>query len=121
MAIKKKILIAMMHGTYGHHDDCYGAIQLANAIVAKGGEVTLFLRSDGVYFAMKRQDPTDLGLPNNLDEISDFLELGGMIKVDSNALTSRGLRPEDLIEELEIMDSSKAIELIEEHEFCLTF
>ncbi|MCK5310030.1 MAG: DsrE family protein [Thermoplasmata archaeon] len=121
MAMKKKILIAMMHGTYGHHDDCYGAIQLANAIVAKGGEVTLFLRSDGVFFAMKGQDPTDLGLPNNLDEISDFLELGGIIKVDSNALASRGLEPGDLIEEAEIMESSLAIELIEQHEFCLTF
>ena len=121
MAMNKKILIALMHGTYGHHDDCYGAIQLANAIVAKGGEVTLFLRRDGVYFAMKGQDPTGLGLPNNLEEISDFLELGGTIKVDSNALASRGLELEDLVEELEIIDSSRVIELIEEHEFCLTF
>jgi len=121
MVMKKNILIALMHGTYGHHDDCYGAIQLANAIVAKGGDVTLFLRSDGVYFAMKGQDPKDLGLPNNLKEISDFLELGGKIKVDSDALASRGLEPEDLVDGLEIMECSKAIELIEQHEFCLTF
>ncbi|MDO9536985.1 MAG: DsrE family protein [Thermoplasmata archaeon] len=121
MSMKKKIMISLMHGTYGHHDDCYGAIQLANAIVAKGGEVTLFLRSDGVYFAMKAQNPTGLGLPNNLAEISDFLELGGTIKVDSNALTSRGLEPRDLIDEAEIMDSALAIDLIEQHEFCLTF
>ncbi len=121
MAIKKKVMISIMHGTYGHQDDGYGALQLANAILAKGGEASLFLRSDGVYLAMKGQDPKGLGLPNNLDELADFIELGGEIKADRAALQERGLLPDDLIEDVEFIERNQILDLLAEHDFCLTF
>jgi len=121
MALNKKILISLVHGTYGHQDDGFGAVQLANAILARGGEATLFLRSDGVYLIVKGQDPNDIGLPNNLDEVADFIELGGVIKVDETALEERGLLKEDLIDEHETMSRDDILDMLAEHDFCLTF
>ena len=121
MALNKKILISLVHGTYGHQDDGFGAVQLANAILARGGEVTLFLRSDGVYLIVKGQDPNDLGLPSNLDELDDFIELGGVIKVEEIAVKERGLLKEDLMEDHELISWDDVLGLLEEHDFCLTF
>lgn len=121
MAFTKKVLIAVAHGTYGHHDDCYGAVQLANGILAKGGEVTMFLRADGIYMAMKAQDPKDIGLPNNLDELADFVELGGVLKLDGESAEERGLNREDMIVDVEFIARDEVLDIITEHDFCLTF
>ena len=92
MKFDKKVMISGTHGTYGHQDDGYGALQLANGILAKGGEATLFLRGDGVFLAIKGQDSNEIGLPNYLDELSDFIELDGTIKLDRPSLEERGLK-----------------------------
>ena len=102
-------------------DDGFGAVQLANAILARGGEATLFLRSDGVYLIVKGQDPNDLGLPSNLDELDDFIELGGVIVVEETAVKERGLLKEDLIEDHEFISWDDVLGLLEGHDFCLTF
>ncbi len=120
-SLNKKVLISLVHGTYGHQDDGFGAVQLANAILARGGECTLFLRSDGVYILVKGQDPNDLGLPSNLDELADFIELGGVIKADRAAVKERGLLESDLIEDHELIEWDDVLGLLEEHDFCLTF
>ena len=119
--LNKKIMISLVHGTYGHQDDGFGAVQLANAMLARGAEVTLFLRSDGVYILVKGQDPNDLGLPNNLDELDDFIELGGVIRTVREAVEERGLSKEDLIDDHEFIEWDDVIDLLGEHDFCLTF
>ncbi len=121
VSLNKKIMISLVHGTYGHQDDGFGAVQLANAMLARGAEVTLFLRSDGVYILVKGQDPNDLGLPSNLDELDDFIELGGVIRTDRKAVEERGLSKEDLIDSHEFIERDEIIDLLGEHEFCLTF
>ena len=121
MKFEKKIMISVTHGTYGHQDDGYGAMQLANGILAKGGEATLFLRNDGVYIAMKGQDPNQIGLPNYLDEVSDFIELGGEIKLDRPSLEERALVKDDLVEGVEVIERDAVFSLLSQHHFCLTF
>lgn len=121
MTMDKKVLIAVVHGTYGHQDDNYGALLLANGILAKGGDATLLLKADGIYLGVKGQDPNDLGFPNNLDELTDFIELGGNIKLDRQSLEERGLKPEDLVEDVEIIDRENILDMIEQHQLYVTF
>ena len=121
MAFKKKILISVTHGTYGHQDDGYGSLLVANGILAKGVEATLFLRGDGVYIAVKDQAPNEIGLPNNLNELADFTELGGVIKVDRLSLEDRGLVREDLVEDVEVIEREMIFDMLSKHDFCLTF
>jgi len=94
-----KLLIYCTHGTYGRDDDAYGALLQANHAVARGMNVTLVLVEDGALLSKKGQNPSKIGLPNNLDEIEDFIELGGA----------------------EITPFFNLVDLIEQNEISLTF
>ncbi|MFQ5888312.1 MAG: hypothetical protein ACE5HY_06410, partial [Candidatus Hydrothermarchaeales archaeon] len=71
------ILIFLTQGTYGLFDDSFNAIQVGNAVLATEKNATIVLLDEGVYFAVKNQDPSGIELPNNTNYIQDFLELGG--------------------------------------------
>ena len=121
MAMEKKVLITVIHGTYGHQDDSYGALLLGNGTLAKGGDATLYLKADGVYLAVAGQNPNAMGFPNNLDELSDFLDLGGTVMVDRASMEERGLKSEDLADKVEVIGREKELELISEHHLNVIF
>jgi sulfur relay (sulfurtransferase) DsrF/TusC family protein len=121
MGVNKKVLISVIHGTYGHQDDNYGALLLANGILSKGGEATLYLKGDGVYLAIKNQNPNDIGFPNNLDELSDFVDLGGAVKLDRKSLSERGLVEDDLVKDVEIIETENFLDLLAEHDLIVDF
>lgn len=121
MAMDKKVLITVIHGTYGHQDDSYGALLLGSGILAKGGSTTLYLKADGVFLVVAGQNPNALGFPNNLDELGDFLDLGGVVKVDRTSMDERGLRSEDLIDNVEVVEREGELELISEHHLNVIF
>lgn len=114
-------LIVLTRGTYGHHDDAFSAIQVGNAILAEEERATLLLLEDGVYFAVREQNPSSLGLPNNLRYVEDFLELGGRIVAVESALRKRGLTPQDLVEGVEVAPYSRLVRELESHAVSVTF
>jgi sulfur relay protein TusB/DsrH len=114
-------LILLTRGTYGHHDDGFSAIQVGNAVLAEEERATLLLLDDGVYFAMKGQNPSSLGLPNNLRYVEDFLDLGGRILVLEDSLKKRGLSRGDLVDGVEIISYSRMVKEVESHQVSVTF
>lgn len=114
-------LIILTRGTYGHHDDGFSAIQVGNALLAEEERATLLLIEDGVYFATREQNPADLGLPNNLRYIEDFMELGGRVVAVEGSLKKRGLTPQDLVAGVEVVPYSRAVEEVEAHAVSVTF
>jgi sulfur relay protein TusB/DsrH len=118
---RNRYLIAVAHGTYGHNDDSYGALLVANGILARGWDATMLLREDGVYMALKGQDPNDIGLDNNLKHISDLVELGGRIVALRSSLEARGIEEDELVDAVEIIDREALLDVIDDHDFCLTF
>ncbi|MFQ5827421.1 MAG: DsrE family protein [Dehalococcoidia bacterium] len=117
----ERTLILLTRGTYGHHDDGFSAIQVGNALLAEEEGATMLLLDDGVYFAARDQNPTALGLPNNINYIEDFLDLGGHILALDGSLSKRGLSQEDLVEGVEIITSSRMVKEIENHRASVTF
>ncbi len=117
----KKLLIYATHGTYGRDDDAYGAMLAANAALAKGMEVTMVLVEDGVAMAKAGQDPSRLGVPNNLDEMADYIELGGRLVLVREHLEERGIGEGELIDDCEIIPLAGVVGLLEEHDISLTF
>ena len=115
------LLIYCTHGTYGRDDDAYGALLQANHAVARGMDVTLVLVEDGVLLSKKDQNPSKIGLPNNLDEINDFIELGGSLIVCKESLHERGVNYDELIDGAEIVPFLNIFYLIEKSEITLTF
>ena len=118
---KKRYLISVSHGTYGHDDDAYGAMLVANGILAKGLDVTLLLREDGVYMAVKGQDPNEIGQENNLKQLADFLDLGGQLIVLGPSTDARALDKDELIDGIMIIGNKDLVKVLEEHDFCITF
>jgi sulfur relay (sulfurtransferase) DsrF/TusC family protein len=118
---RNSVLFLLTRGTYGRFDDAYGTILLANAVLAKQQDATMILIGNGIYFAMKNQEPSDIFLPNNLPEISDFLELGGKLLVHRRSIEKRGIEPDELIEDIEMIEDNQIIAEIEKHNVSLTF
>ena len=117
----RSTLIILTRGTYGHHDDAFSAIQVGNALLAEEEQATLLLMEDGVYFAVKGQNPSALGLPNNLRYVEDFLELGGRIVVVEPALRKRGLVQGDQVEGVEVAPYPRLAREMESHAVSVTF
>jgi sulfur relay (sulfurtransferase) DsrF/TusC family protein len=115
------ILIYCTHGTYGRDDDTYGALLQANHTIARGMDVTLVLVEDGVLVSKKGQNPSKIGLPNNLNELTDLIELGGKLLVVNESLEQRGIRKEEIIDEAEIISFRDVVPLVENHDLSLTF
>ena len=114
------ILILATRGTYGRDDDAFGAMMVANAALAKGIDVTLVLLEDGIAMAKKGQDPAGIGMPNNLDELNDFIDLGGRLVVISESLDERGISRDELISDVEILSLSDLNKIIEENDISMT-
>jgi len=115
------VIIFCTHGTYGRDDDLYGALLASNAALAKGMKVTLVLVEDGVLTAKKNQNPSKIGLINNLDELQDFIDLGGRLIVEDLSLEERGLSKNEILEKSETMSLRDISKLVEEHDVSLTF
>lgn len=118
---ENSLLIFITLGGYGHIDDVFGAFSVGNAALAKQQNSTLILLDDGVFCAVKGQNPQDIGFPNNTEMINDFLELGGRIFVLKSSLEKRGIESEKLIEGIKILESSEVVQEIERHKVSLTF
>jgi hypothetical protein len=69
----------------------------------------------------KNQDTTKIGLPNNLHELQDFIDLGGTIIIDHTSLEERGIRSEELLDPHTILPLSQIPKIIESHNISLTF
>jgi sulfur relay (sulfurtransferase) DsrF/TusC family protein len=115
------LLIICTHGTYGRDDDLYGALLASNASLAKGMKVTLLLIDEGVFACKKNQNPMKLGLPSSLDELNDFLELGGNLLVEDSSLVERGIEKKEMIDGAKIIKIKKIDEIIKKHDVSLTF
>lgn len=115
------LLIYCTHGTYGRNDDVYGAVLQANHAVARGMDVTFVLVEDGVLLSKKGQNPSKIGLPNNLNELHDFIELGGKLIVVKESLEERGINKDKIVEGAEITPFLDLVDLIEQNKISLTF
>jgi sulfur relay protein TusB/DsrH len=116
---KKRTLVILSHGTYGHNDDAYGAMLVINAILAMGSEASLLLREDGVYMALKGQDPNEIGLEDNLKQISDLLDLGGKVYVLGPSLEARAIERPELIDDITIIGREDLVKVLEEHDLFI--
>lgn len=116
-----KLLIYTTHGTYGRDDDAYGAILASNTALAKGMHVSLVLTDDGVCMGKKNQNTAKIGLPNNLEDLQDFVDLDGNLYIIKESLEERGIGEDELVEHARVIPMSDMVALVNEHDISLTF
>ena len=114
-------LILLTRGTYGHWDDAFSAVQVGNAVLAVEEGATMLLLDDGVYFAVRDQDPSEIGITSNVSFIQDFLDLGGRMLALRTSLEKRGLTRDDLMEGVEVITPARMAREIAQHSVSVTF
>ena len=115
------LLLLVTHGTYSHHDDGMSALLMDNAYLAFQERATIVLLDDGVYMAVKGQDPSSLGLPGYLKYVNDILDLKGRIIALQESLESRGIRKEQLVDRVEVINTEGLCQEIKNHRATVTF
>ncbi|MBI4317504.1 MAG: DsrE family protein [Chloroflexi bacterium] len=114
-------LILLTRGTYGHWDDAFSAIQVGNAVLAVEEGATMLLLDDGVYFAVRGQDPSDIGITSNTSFIQDFIDLGGRLLALNTSMEKRGLTKQDLMEGVEVVTPTQMAREVALHHVSVTF
>jgi predicted peroxiredoxin len=109
----KSIIMELTHPPFGR-ENTYAALFVGSASVSMGVEVTILLRGEGIYVGLKGQDDPQMriSLPSTEKQVRDFIDLGGRVVVDQRSLADRGLSVDELIEGLEILDSTAVTDLI---------
>lgn len=115
------ILLLVTHGTYSHHDDGISALLMDNAYLAFQEKATIVLLDDGVYMAVKGQEPSRLGLPGYLKYVNDILDLKGRILALKDSLENRGINREKLVDRVEVIDMEGLCQEIRNHWATVTF
>lgn len=114
------LLVYTTHGTYGRDDDGYGALMAANTALAKGIAVTVLLLDDGVAMAKTGQDTSMIGLPNNLGDLQDFIDLDGRLVVVRESMEERGITEDEIMEGAEVVGLKDIPGIIEDNTVSIT-
>ena len=104
----------------------YGSIyaqeMLETVLVASAfaQEVTLIFIDDGVYQLLKDQDPSDIGI-KNFSATYKALEHYDVEKIyiEQESLDLRGLSKDDLVTNVEVLDSSQLADMIERQDVLI--
>jgi tRNA 2-thiouridine synthesizing protein C len=91
------------------HENTFAGLYVALGSLTKGHEVTVILRGDGVYAGRKGQDAPlkNINLPPTEQQIQDIIDLDGRIVADREALGTRGITEEELVEDIEVVETQE--------------
>ena len=126
--MSKDILIVVRHGPYGGFQAAEG-VRHANGAISLGFRPIVVLVDDGVYLAKADQNPGQsqwLSLSDTLEEIIarglyERKDAPAEFYVEKQSLLKRGLDPEELVEDLELIDHQKVSELMADNGLQLIF
>jgi len=101
------------------------AIRLGSGFMGLGEEIDckIVLTGDAVYLVSKHADPTAIGM-DSYEEALEMADLSDLeLNVVDTSLSDAGLTKEDLIEyeNLNIINTTKLTEIIEEATTCFRF
>lgn len=81
-------------------------------------DVTVIFTQDGVYAARAAVDREALNLPGHID---DLLAEDGQMVVDGAAMAQRGVAPEGIAPDIDVLEGSDVTELLREADHTLDF
>lgn len=122
------VLIVVRHGPYGGFQAAE-ALRHANGSMSLGFRPIVVLIDDGVYLAVAGQDPGQsqwLSLSDTLEEIIarglyEKKDDPAEFYVEHESLVQRNLSPDDLVEDLELINHEKVSELMAANRIQLIF
>jgi sulfur relay (sulfurtransferase) DsrF/TusC family protein len=110
------VVIDISHPPFGH-ENTFAGLYVATASLSKGMDAIVILRGDGVFTGRKGQvDPMEnINLPPTETQLEDVLELDGRIIAAREALLTRGIGTDELVDGIEILDTQEIHDIILDH------
>jgi sulfur relay (sulfurtransferase) DsrF/TusC family protein len=111
--MSKTIVVEIGRPPFGH-ENTFAGLYVGLGSLSKAMDVIVVLRGDGVYTGRKGQvEPMEnINLPGTEEQITDIIDLDGRVIAEKGALEERGIAPEELIDEVEILESAAIHDLI---------
>lgn len=81
-------------------------------------DVTVLFVDDGVYAARASADRAAL---NMADHVADLVAAGGRMLADGASLAARGLGPDDVADDIEVVDGTETTALVRQADHTLDF
>jgi sulfur relay (sulfurtransferase) DsrF/TusC family protein len=116
------ILTIVKSAPYGR-EDAFAGLRFSLSQIAAGmlDACDTLLVEDGVYNAKLGQETISIRMPSNLDATEDLLDLDGKVFVVKEDMESRYLRPEDLLEGVEIVALADVPKLVDKYDAFATY
>lgn len=107
------VIVEISHPPFGH-ENTFAALYVASASLSKGMDVVVILHGDGVYTGRGGQNAPleQINLPPTEDQVEDIIELDGRVIADKDALSQRGISEDELIDGVEILNTTQIHDLI---------
>lgn len=126
--MSKDVLIVIRHGPYASFQAAEG-LRHTNGAISLGFRPIVVLVDGGVYLAKAGQNPGQgkwLALSETLEEIIarglyEKKDTPGEFYVEEESLLKRGLDPEELVEDLKLIDHQKVSHLMAINSLQLIF
>jgi sulfur relay (sulfurtransferase) DsrF/TusC family protein len=114
--MKMAVVVTITQPPFGH-ENAFAGLYVGSASLSKGLEVVVLLMGDGVYNARKGQvDPLkNIFMPPTENQVQDIIDMGGRVIIEKEALWERGIEPSELLEGIEVMESSRMMDIIIEN------
>ncbi|MHA1651300.1 MAG: DsrE/DsrF/TusD sulfur relay family protein [Candidatus Helarchaeota archaeon] len=102
-----KFSIMIFEGPYGR-EKTYTALRFALTALIDGHDVTVILIQDGIFTALKNQNPSEY--PNHLEYLENAIEEGLKVIACGVCCQARGIKQEDLTKGVTIVGMHEIVE-----------
>lgn len=114
------ILVLITKPPYGL-EEAFAGLRLALAMGVNGMKTSVLMLEDGVFNALAAQKPDIVKMPSNIEATKELYDFEVPVYVVKEDLDARGIPESKLFEGLKIISSSKAKEMVAEHDLVTTF
>lgn len=117
--MKRTVVVALTRAPYGRVHLPEG-LRAAHGVAAgfDRHDVTVLFTEDSVYAARDAADRDALDMDDHVDGL---LEQDGDLAVDAEALDNRGIAPEEVDDDVELLPEDRVAQLIDNADHLLTF
>ncbi|MEJ2695769.1 MAG: DsrE family protein [Candidatus Sulfobium sp.] len=116
----EKIAMILRKPPYG---DTNAAEAVRHAVGAVSGNIspTLILVDGGVELARQGQDASDTGFTDLADTLRDCVEMGIEVLADNVSVMEQGLKEEDILEGVKVVDESQIAAVLKQADASMIF
>jgi tRNA 2-thiouridine synthesizing protein C len=111
----ENMCVVITHPPYGR-EDAFAGLRTVAVCTTRGLPTDAVVTGEGVWNLVREQWPERLHLPSNYEAVIDIVDAGSKVYVDAESLEARGLTPDDILSDVEVLPFARIAEFLLEHD-----